>query len=214
MDVVITPESIDLSPGGEVILCHQTWANYEALLESRQDQAAIKISFDASTQKLRLMAPLPKHGNGSDILADLVKCLLRHQGQDWQSFHPVTLKRFKQIGLEPDSCFYIQNRAAILGKETIDLECDPPPDLAIEIDLTSFTQPEDYEPIGVPELWIYQGQTLAIYLFDGQHYQASSTSLLFPNIPVPQLMPTYVEQAWTEGSSVALRAFESTLQNY
>ncbi|MBE9128363.1 MULTISPECIES: Uma2 family endonuclease [unclassified Coleofasciculus] len=212
MHLTITNDRIDLPPGGEVILRHQTWLDYEKLLESRQDKAAIKIYFDVETQEIRIMAPLPGHGKKSDTLSDLVKALLRHQGQDWDSFDPITLKRFEQAGLEPDSCFYIQNRQAILGKERIDLEIDPPPDLALEIDLTSSTKPEDYQGIGVPELWIYRRKVLYLYLFDGQQYQQSPNSLTFPGIPVKQLIPNYVERAWEAGSSIALREFENKLR--
>lgn len=213
MHLTITKNSVDLPPGGEVILRHQTWSNYEELLKSRQDRAAIKIYFDAETQEIRIMAPLPEHGKKSDTLSDLVKSLLRYQCLDWESFDPITLKRFEQKGLEPDACFYIQNREAILRKERIDLEIDPPPDLAIEVDLTSCTKPEDYQEIGVPELWIYRGQTLYIYLFDGQQYQESHNSSIFSQIPViKQLIPQYVERAWEAGSSVALREFENNLR--
>jgi Uma2 family endonuclease len=159
------------------------------------------------------MAPLPRHGNRSDVITDLVKSLLRYQGLDWQSFHPITLKRFAQKGLEPDVCFYIQNRAAILGKEEIDLEIDPPPDLAIEVDVTSLTEAQDYTEIGVPELWIDKKQTLQIYRFDGQTYQESDRSLIFPDIPVKQLVPEYVEKAWKSGTSVAVREFETYLKS-
>ncbi|MGQ4646769.1 Uma2 family endonuclease [Lyngbya aestuarii] len=212
MHLTITDDKIDLPPGGEVILRHQTWLNYEKLLESRQDKAAIKIYFDAATQEIRIMAPLPGHGKKSDTLSDLVKALLRYQGQDWDSFDPITLKRFDQAGLEPDACFYIQNRQAILGKERIDLEIDPPPDLALEIDLTSSTEPEDYQAIAVPELWIYRRKVLYIYLFDGEQYQESFNSSTFPKIPVKQLIPNYVERAWEAGSSVALKEFEKKLR--
>lgn len=208
----ITPTRLELPPGGEVILRHQTWEDYETLLQTRQDNAAIKITFSAEAQEIRIMAPLSGHGKKSDTLSDLVKCLLRHQGQDWDSFDPITLKRFQQKGLEPDHCFYIQNRTAILGKERIDLAVDPPPDLVLEVDLTSLTSAEDYEDIGVPELWIYRQQSLHIYRFDGQHYHERSDSLLFPTIPVKELMPDYIERAWTSGSSVALREFERYLQ--
>ncbi|MGF1498186.1 MAG: Uma2 family endonuclease [Elainellaceae cyanobacterium] len=209
---IITPTTIDLPPGGEVILRYQTWDDYETLLQTRQDKAAIKITFSAKTQEIRIMAPLPGHGNRSDTLADLVKRLLRYQGLDWQSFDPITLKRLQQKGLEPDHCFYIQNRAAILGKERIDLDVDPPPDLVLAVDLTSFTTAEDYEDIGVPELWIYRQQTLLIYTFDGQHYREQPASPLFPGMPVKDLISSYVERAWSQGSSIALREFEQYLQ--
>ena len=213
MYLTITPDSIELSPGGEVILRHQTWLDYENLLTSRQDNAAIKLSFNGSTGEIRLVAPLPEHGKKSDTLSDLVKALLRFQGRDWESFDPITLQRFLRRGIEPDTCFYIQNRLTILGKERIDLEVDPPPDLAIEIDLTSSTDPQDYEAIAIPELWIYRDRVLYIYGFDGQQYQASETSLTFPEFSIKSLLPPFVEQVWQTGSSVALRAFEANLRD-
>ena len=211
VDLTISRAGVDLSPGSEVILRHQTWADYEELLQRRQDNAAIKVRYDARTQEIRIMAPLPKHGNYSDVISDLVKALLRHSGQEWQSYDPITLKRFGEAGLEPDKCFYIQNREAVLGKEHIDLQTDPPPDLALEVDAASPTDPQDYQPLGVPELWIYREDSLHVYLFEGQHYHESSDSPTFPGVPVRQLIPQYVRLAWQTGSSVALRQFESAL---
>jgi Uma2 family endonuclease len=211
--LTITNAGVDLSPGSEVVLRHQTWADYEELLGCRQDSAAIKVRYSARTQEIRLMAPLPKHGKNSDVLSDLVKALLRHTGRDWEGFDPITLKRFGEAGLEPDWCAYIQNRAAILGKERIDLESDPPPDLVLEVDITLSSDPADYEPLRVPEVWIYRGDSLHIYRFDGQHYRETTESPTFPGIPVRQLIPEYVRRAWQSGSSVALRQFESELGN-
>jgi Uma2 family endonuclease len=211
--LTIAGAGVDLSPGSEVILRHQSWADYEELLECRQDNAAIKIRYDARTQEIRMMAPLPRHGNHSDTLSNLVQALLRHAGRDWQSFDPITLKRFGEAGLEPDKCFYIRHREAILGKERIDLATDPPPDLAIEVDATSSTSAEAYEPLGVPELWIYREGSLHIYLFDGRHYRETPESPTFPGMPVRQWVPQYLRRAWQAGSSVALREFESVLHN-
>ncbi len=160
------------------------------------------------------MAPLPSHANESDTLSDLVKALLRHTGRDWQSFDPVTLKRFGEAGLEPDTCFYIQHRKAILRKKRIDLRSDPPPDLALEVDATSTTSAGDYEPLRVPEVWIYRKNRLHIYLFHGRHYREASESPTFPGLPVRQWIPKYVRRAWQAGSSVALREFEKTLREF
>jgi Uma2 family endonuclease len=211
--LTITPEGVKLSPGGEVILRHQTWADYEDLLSCRGDNAAIKVHYDARSQEIRMMAPLPRHGKDSLTLSNLFQALLQHVGLDWEGFDPITLKRFGEVGLEPDKCFYIKNRTAILGKERIDLESDPPPDLAIEVDATSSTRPEDYEPMGVPELWIYREHSLLIYLFDGKHYREALESPTFPGLPVRQWVPTFIQRAWQAGSSVALREFEAVLES-
>lgn len=212
VELTITKAGVDLPPGSEVILREQSWADYEELLDCREDNAAIKVRYNARIQEIRIMAPLPEHGKNSDVISDLVKVLLRHFGRDWEGFDPITLKRFGEGGLEPDWCVYVQNREAILGKKRIDLEIDPPPDLALEVDATSPSSPEDYEPLRIPEVWIYRKGSLHIYLFDGRHYRQSDDSPTFPEIPVCQLIPEYLRRAWQAGSSVALREFEAALR--
>jgi Uma2 family endonuclease len=213
MVVAISHETINIPVGGKVILRYQTWENYEKLLNLRQEKAAIKVVFNAHTKEIKLMSPLPGHGNRVDILSDLVKILLRAKQKEWHGFEPITLKKFPQGGLEPDFCFYIDNREQILGKERIDLAIDPPPDLAIEVDLTSSTNIEDYEAIACPEVWIYRQKKLLIYLFDGQKYQQNKESKIFTNINInlEEILPEYIEKAWNVGSSIALREFEEFL---
>lgn len=189
----------------------QTWEDYENLLKLREDKAGMRIRYSAATQEIHIMAPLPEHGNRVDILSDLVKSLLKYQGRDWQSFTPITLKQFKQAGLEPDACFYIQNREAILGKRRIDLAIDPPPDLAIEVDLSSRTDIADYLPIAIPEVWIYRKNELLIYRLENQNYASTDTSGIFPDFDAKAKLPQYVERAWSLGSSIALREFEQSL---
>lgn len=139
--------------------------------------------------------------------------MMLHHNLDWEGYDPITLKRFGEAGLEPDKCFYIESGAEILGKERIDLEFDPPPDLAIEVDATSSTKPEDYELLRVSELWIYREDALFIYLFDGEHYREVTESPTFPGLPIREWIPKYVQRAWKAGSSVALREFEALLRD-
>ncbi len=101
-----------------------------------------------------------------------------------------------------------------MGNTQINLDVDPPPDLVIEIDLTSITQPQDYETIRVNELWVYRPRQLLIYLFDGQQYQESHTSRQFPHIEVKTLIPECIDRGWQIGSSVALREFEQYLAKH
>ena len=205
--ITVEENKLMLSPGNEVIFPHQTYEDYERLLQIRQERVLPKLSFNAITQEIRLMSPLASHGNRVNILGDLVKILLNHQGKDWQGFDPITLKMPFKAGLEPDKCFYIDNRQAILGKERIDLTVDPPPDLAIEVDFTSITDIKAYELLKIPELWVYRQETLKIYLWENEHYLESETSRLFSDIDIKNLLPYYVELGWTQGSSVALRQF-------
>ncbi len=210
MLITVNEDTIALSAGNEVIFPHQTWDDYERLLKLRQEKSIPKLSFNAKTQEIRLMSPLPSHGKRIDTLRDLIKILLRRKGKDWDCFDPITLKIPPQAGVEPDTCFYIENRQAILGKERIDLTIDPVPDLAIEVDFTSITDIGAYEILKIPELWIYRQGVLKIYLLEGESYQNGAVSRLFPEINIKEILPKYVELGWNEGSSVALRQFEQS----
>jgi Uma2 family endonuclease len=213
MVLTVSREYIQLPPGSEVTLHYQTWADYEALLASRREDAAIKIRFNGQTQQITLMAPMAGHGRRIDMLVDLVKALLCHQNRDWDSSHPVTLKRLQEAGAEPDACFYIANWQAVLGKDRIDLATDPPPDLAIEMDMTSVTDLEVYQTLAVPEVWIYRQTHLSIYVLTTEGYEDRPSSPTFPSVDVNNLLPEYVERAWAAGSSVARREFEQVLNS-
>ena len=208
MLLTITPDKIELPPG-TLIHFPGTRSDYERLLSQLEERPAIRIRF--RDNRVLLMSPLPEHGKEIDVIADLVKTLLRHLGRNYDSFHPMTLRYGQEAGLEPDACFYIQNYQAILGKRRLDLSIDPPPDLAIEIDVTSFTRIEDYIPLAIPEVWIYKAQELYIYRFANNSYVETDTSLIFTDFPVREIVSQYVSRAWQVGSSVALREFSQTL---
>ena len=208
MLITISEDTLTLSSGDAVILPNQTWQDYEHLLKLRQEKVIPKLSFNGKTQEISLMSPLPSHGKRIDLLRDLVKVLLHQKGKDWECFDPITLKIPPQAGVELDTCFYIQNRQAILGKERINLTIDPPPDLAIEVDLNSITDLGAYEILKVPELWIYRQGVLKVYRLEGESYHESAVSCLFPETDIPKILPKYVELGWNQGSSVALRQFK------
>ena len=85
-------------------------------------------------------------------------------------------------GFEPDSCFYIQNEGRISGKAEIDLDTDPPPDLIIEIDISSSSLNKFpvYAHIGVPEVWRYDGTRVVFFVLAGENYEAAEESRAFP----------------------------------
>jgi Uma2 family endonuclease len=211
MLITISPETLSLEAGSEIILRHKTWEDYEDLLAIRQDKNLSKLYFNAKTQEIRLISPLASHGKRVDTLRDLVKALLNFEGKDWECFDPIPLKQLQRAGVEPDTCFYIENRQVILGKERINLTVDPPPDLAIEVDFTSVTNLGSYTPLASPELWIYSPGDLKIYIFENDDYQEKSQSNLFKHWDIKTLFPNYVEMAWFKGSSVSLRVFEEDI---
>ena len=85
-------------------------------------------------------------------------------------------------GAEPDGSFYVQNADAIIGKRRIDLSVDPPPDVVVEIDITSesLSKFPIYAAFGVPEIWRYDGRAAQIYHLVNQSYVETDASLAFP----------------------------------
>jgi len=89
-----------------------------------------------------------------------------------------------QRGFEPDSCFYIQHRADIAGKDHLDLLVDPPPDLVIEVEFssTALEKVPLYAALGVPELWRYtdQDEHLTVLRNDGEEFRPIGASIELP----------------------------------
>lgn len=112
--------------------------------------------------------------------------------------------------IEPDACFYIENYQLMITRRRLESN-DPPPDLAIEIDVTSKTTLDAYQAIAVPELWIYDSAKLNIYLLRDGQYIESNSSPNFPNIPLTQIIPTTVERAWQVGTVQALEELEELI---
>ena len=96
---------------------------------------------------LETMSPLALPEKPNRLIADIVKAILEAQGRDWEDFGSTTLKRPPIAGVEPDTCFYMQNAALMRPSQNLDLSQCPPPDLAIECDLTSQIVIQAYEAI-------------------------------------------------------------------
>lgn len=196
--------TIDLSPGSHLLINNVTWAQYETLLADLGEERRIpRINYAHGT--LELMSPLPAHERPHRIIADLVKALLDAEDRDWEDFGSTTFKKPQEAGLEPDTCFYIQHAEQVRSRLRMDMTTDPPPDLAIESDLTSPTTLETYAILQVPEVWIYHRDRLTIYCLEQGDYQTSATSPIFPHLPITTLIPELVQRALEIGTSRMLR---------
>lgn len=207
---VLTPISqITLTPGSAISIQGINWPTFEALLVELGENRHTRIAYHKGT--LEIMSPLPRHERAIVIISDLVKTLLRLQKRPWESLRSSTLKRQGIAGIEPDDCFYIANYQAVIGKDRLDLAINPPPDLAIESDLTSKTETEAYLAIQVPELWVYGNGKFVINLLKNGGYTESLVSLIFPGLALTEMVPRVVERAWEIGTSQALQEFEDGL---
>ncbi len=208
--VTIPIQSINISPGSHISIEDVSWEQYECLVQELGDnRVSPRINYCQGV--LELMSPLPIHERPHRIIAYIITAILEAQGRDWEDFGSTTFKKLKQAGIEPDTCFYIENAQRVRSLPRIDLETDPPPDLAIESDVTSKTTLDAYEVIKVPEVWIFANGKLTIYILSANGYIKSSLSQTFPNLDITQIIPQLVEQALTEGTRKMLRELRQEL---
>ena len=197
-----------IQPGQQLLLEDISWQKFENILAELGERRAARLSY--SNGLLEIMVPLPEHEKAKEIIGDMVKILLSERGINYESLGSTTFKNQQMSqAVEPDTCFYIQNQGAVIGKNRLDLSVDPPPDLAIEIDLTSRTQLGNYRILGVPELWRYVHRGLQINVLQGGQYVESDSSPTFPGIPIIELVNRYVQQSKVSGSSQAIEAFRN-----
>lgn len=94
----------------------------------------------------------------------------------------------------------------------IDWQSSPPPDLVIEVDVTSYSAVADYLPYQVPEIWMLKEDALTMYqLMDGS-YQAASESLYFPGFDLPAIVAECLQVAYTENTSAAIWQLQDWLK--
>ena len=204
-------EKIVVKPGQQLLLQDISWSDFESILEDLGEHRSSRISY--SNGVMEIMVPLPEHEKHKEIIGEIVRILLDRLEIDFEGLGSTTFKNLPMAqAVEADTCFYIKNYRAVIGKDRLDLTIDPPPDLAIEIDITNRTRLDNYLLLKVPELWRYTRSGLQIYLLQGDRYTESLTSPNFPGIPIVELIETYVKQAQTEGRSKAIRALRAWMK--
>lgn len=209
MSVTIPIQAIELTPGSHISIHNLSWQEFENILLNLGEQRNTRMAYYQGT--LDVMSPLASHERTHRIIASIVTAILDSQGRDWEDFGSTTFKRPPIAGVEPDTCFYIQNFNSVKGCTNMNLSIYPPPDLAIEADVTSITTLNAYIAIAVPEVWIYKDGQLTINVLNENSYVPSSKSLVFPDLAITQLIPPLVLKAIEEGTSKMLRELKAKL---
>ena len=209
--VTLQLRQLDIPAGQRLLLHDVSWSEFEAILAELGEHRAARLAYNQGSLEIRM--PLPEHEVNKELIGDMVKILLEELEIDCECFGSTTFKReTKKSGVEPDQCFYIQNHQAMRGKRRVDLTVDPPPDLAIEIDVTSKTQLDAYEALQVPELWRYENNQLQINVLQDGKYVNFSSSRIFAELPIVELIAEFVAQSVTLGRSPTLRAFRDRIR--
>lgn len=174
----------------KLVLYHVDWQTYSRLLRAFARRPSLRLTYDRGV--LEIMAPLHAHESDSRFLSRQAITLSEELGLPIKAGGSTTFRRRKKRrGLEPDDCFWIANEPKMRGKRTFDPRIDPPPDLAIEIDVTgsSLERMSIYAVLKVPEVWRLDGQALSFHVLGpDEHYTQVPRSQAFPGVMPTDLM--------------------------
>jgi Uma2 family endonuclease len=194
-------------------LYDMSWDGYETLLHVLGDRP-VRVTYNQGVLELIILSY--QHERYKKLLGRLLETLTEELNIPIVGGGSTTFKRQNlERGLEPDECFYIQNEAAVRGKLAIDLAQDPPPDLAIEIDITSssINRMAIYAALGVPEVWRFDGEVLQFYQRSQSKYQPVTASPTLPQVCAADLLP-FIKLAETTDDTTVFRQFRAWVRNH
>lgn len=199
-------------PEERIQLSGISWQTYIALLTEVSVDRRLCLTYHRGS--LEIMAPEPEHERYKETLGRFVETLAEELEIRIEPLGSTTFQRPLLSGAEPDKCFYIQNIDAVKGKKRLDITKDPPPDLVVEIDITSSSKNrlEIYADLKVPEVWCYDGNNLSIYILENQNYVQSNRSLGFPQVPILEI-DRFLQLVETRDYLDVVRAFRSWVKS-
>lgn len=195
-----------------VVLPNISWGTYKALLADLGDQRTSRLVYDQGI--LEIIMPSDRHGTSIQLLERMVTALTEELDLPAKGFRSTTLNREDlEKGAEPDSCYYIQNVSRIQGR-TIDLTNDPPPDLVIEVDVTSSSDRrfKIYRQLGIFEVWRRVGKSVKFYQLQDGEYVSCDCSPTFPIVCV-DIVNQFLQQSETQDDTKLMRSWRKWVRD-
>jgi Uma2 family endonuclease len=183
----MTATAIKTTDGERFVLHDVSWDLYVSL---RDDPTQTRVRMTYHRGVLELMSPSGPHEKIKRILEKFIDVWCEVHNFSMASFGSTTYRsEANKSGLEPDTCFYFENEPLVRNREDIDLRSDPPPDLAIEVDINSSSvgRLPIYAGLGVPEVWRTDGEWLKVYRLKHGLYEELTESEALPDLPLWKL---------------------------
>lgn len=148
----------------------------------------VRVTYDQG--EMEVMTLSSRHENDKKRLGRLFETLTEVMEIDIASFGSMTFRIVELLrGLEADDCYWIDNEPLVRGRKDLDLDNDPPPDVALEVEISRSTlnRMSIYAALRVPEVWRWDGETLSIHLLTPRGtYRVSRRSKAFPFLPLDE----------------------------
>lgn len=187
------------------------WNTYLQLLDELGDDSSVRLTYSQGV--LEVMSPKRRHEQLTRLVDMVVTLLAFELGMNVDNSGAMTLRVDSiESGGEPDSCFYITHESDVRGVEDIDLQIHPPPDIVLEVDITSpsLNKFELYAAAGVPEIWRHDGDEMKFYFLVDRQYQLTANSRCFPNLS-SKMLERYIHIGRNEGSTAMLQTVKNEI---
>lgn len=166
-----------------VVLHDVSWETYTGLLKAR-GEGVVRLTYHRGVLEIMTLSQL--HARLSRFLHRFVVEITQELGLELASVGSTTMHAEElQSGAEADESYYIRHEEIVREREEYDPAIDPPPDLAVEVDLSSTSSRRMlvYAELGIPEVWQYDGEHLVFKsLVDDGNYRTIDHSLSFPSL--------------------------------
>lgn len=199
-----------VQPGSRLLMHDVDWTTYNELLAIFCGSPTVRLTYDRGILEITRSSPtLQFH---SRIIVFLIQTLAEEWNLPLKAGGSVTMRRKpKRAGLEADESFWLANAPRMAGRRQLNLHRDPPPDLAIEVEVrrSPLNRMSIYARLGVPEVWRLRKSELTFLILDGKKYVEAATSLAFPGL-TPKLVEKFVHKAAEAGDILGvLREFRA-----
>jgi Uma2 family endonuclease len=207
-------EIVSQMPPDTVVTFHGvSWEEYEELLDQIGESAGLRVSFNDG--RLEVMTLSTEHESYARFIERLMTAVCLRLRINIRSFGSATMKeRKRKKGNEPDACFYIQTASVIGNRIHLDFATDPPPDVAVEVDIHHDSQSKFpiYAALGVSEIWRFDGRRLSIHLLHDNNYVEVAQSRALPML-TSQVLTEFLTRLPIDGEFQTLMAFDEWLQS-
>lgn len=207
-----TRGTTDSAPEPCVVFHDIDWRGYESILKIRGERPAPRMVYlDGS---LFLMSPSYSHERLLKRLGRFIDRIVEELDVPCIPTGSTTFRRgSKEAGVEGDETYYFAAEAEVRGKDEINLDVDPPPDLAVEVVWTHKADAavEVYRRLGVPEVWIADGRKLMILVLQPSGAYAPAASSLALPISAAEIQEWAIERteenetAWMKAARLWIR---------
>ncbi len=201
-----------LSAETRTVLENVRWETFVELSEQRRGSVP-RMTFDEGV--LELMSPRRQHENIGRLIGRVVETFTEVMEIEIQTVASTTFKRKDlQKAFEADESYYIEHAEQIRPKEEIDLTIDPPPDLVIEVEITSsaIRKMKLFAAMGVPEVWRHDGERLQMFCLEEGEYRQIDASPSIPGLTVA-MVDSVLEKRFEFGETALVRRFRQSLSH-